>query len=185
LHQRHAENVGRVLTGELQSHASELVARSLPPTSMLGLIAGQQHEKSMWEQFAERIATLLQIGLPRACATHAPKDEPHLQEIADGILAAHDGDLIREFPFVRWSGSATKPDWSVESLKLWVEMKYARTKRDVRPITKDIAEDITKYGDNGRRVLFVLYDPKHVINDEAGFSKPIVARDTMRVSFIR
>ena len=73
-----------------------------------------------------------------------PENEPRLQEICDGILQGHDSDLEREFPFMRWSASATKPDWSKEGLGLWVELKYVREKKDVLRITGDIAEDITK-----------------------------------------
>lgn len=94
-------------------------------------------------------------------------------------------DLVREFPFMRWSSSLTKPDWSVERLQLWVELKYVRKKADVRPITRAIAEDITKYGDNQRRVLYVVYDPSRIITDEQEFSDPIVSRPAMMVRFVR
>jgi hypothetical protein len=114
-----------------------------------------------------------------------PANEPRLQEICDGILQGHDPELEREFPFMRWSASATKPDWSKEGLGLWIELKYVREKKDVLKITGDIAEDITKYGDNGRRVLYVVYDPKHLIKDEAGFSEPVTKRTTMLVSVVR
>jgi hypothetical protein len=125
------------------------------------------------------------MGLPKACASHPPQNEPHLQEIADGILVAQADDLVREFPFMRWSASRTKPDWSHDRLSLWVELKYVRKKTDILPITEAIAADITKYGDNGRRVFFVVYDPKHLVLDEPRFSEPILARPSMRVRFIR
>lgn len=59
----------------------------------------------------------------------------------------------REFPFLRWGSTATKPDWSAEEFCLWVELKYVREKSDIPPITEAIAADITNYGDNERRVL--------------------------------
>jgi hypothetical protein len=185
LHSRHAQGVCRVLASKLQDHASDILKRRLPQMSLLGLIAGQKHERSMWQEFATRIAALLQAGLPRACASIQAKDERHLQEIADGILAGHDLDLIREFPFMRWSGSSTKPDWSNEHLELWVELKYVRKRADLRPITKDVAEDITKYGDNARRVLYVVYDPNHKITDEVEFRRPLRSRPSMFMAFVR
>jgi hypothetical protein len=124
-------------------------------------------------------------GIPVACKSHKPNDEPHLQEICDGILKANDADLIREFPFMHWSSVSTKPDWSIETLKLWVELKYVRKREDIRPITEAIAADITKYGDNNRYVLYVVYDPSHLIIDEAAFSEQILKRREMLVSFIR
>jgi hypothetical protein len=185
MHKRHAAAVKQVLHTQLLRHADELIEGTLASTSMLAMIAGQQHLASSWARYADRIAGLLSAGLPIACKSHKPKDEPHLQEICDGILKAQDTDLVREFPFMRWSSSLTKPDWSVERLQLWVELKYVRTKADVRPITKAIAEDITKYGDNERRVLYVVYDPSHIVTEEKEFSAPIVARPGMLVRFIR
>lgn len=185
LHQRHANGVHAVLSAQLGNHAADIADGKLDPSSMLALIADRQHKTPVWGAYAGRLSRLLQDGIPPACRTHQPKDEPHLQEIAEGILRGYDDDLDREFPFMRWSGSTTKGDFSKQLLSLWVEMKYVRKKRDVREITEDISSDITKYGDNGIRVLFVVYDPKHLIDNDAMFSKPIVARPTMRVSFVR
>jgi hypothetical protein len=123
--------------------------------------------------------------VPTACKSHKPKNEPHLQEICDGILKGHNGRLVREFPFMRWGSSLTKPDWSAEELHFWVELKYVRKKEDVRQIGGAIAEDITKYGDNQRNVLYVVYDPKHLVTDERDFAEPILKRPTMQVRFVR
>lgn len=185
MHKRHGETVQRVLQEQLRLYIDKLMNGKLEPTSMLRMVFGQEHLESSWRRYAERIISLLQAGVPTACQTHKPKDEPHLQEICDGILVGHDGDLMREFPFMSWSSSLTKPDWSVESMHLWVELKYVRQKSDKRPITRDIAEDITKYGDNNRRVLFVVYDPDHLITNEAQFSKDICKHSEMLVHFIR
>ena len=152
---------------------------------MLVLVAGREHHESSWKQFSDRIVVLLQTGVPIACSSEKPKNEPHLQQICDGILQAHNSPLVREFPFMRWSSGMTKPDWSAEHLKLWVELKYVREKKDLGQIREAIAADITKYGDNGRRVLFVIYDPNHLILKEEEFAWPILRRPTMSVSFLR
>ena len=86
---------------------------------------------------------------------------------------------------MRWSSSSTKPDWSAERLRLWVEMKYVRQRKDNWQITEDIAADITKYGDNQNRVLFVIYDPNHLIMNDQEFAEPIESREQMLVEFIR
>jgi len=185
VHKRHGETVERVLHQQLQIHLKDLMNGKLESTSLLRMVFGQEHLETSWQRYAERIISLLQNGIPTACKTHKPKDEPHLQEICDGILKAHDNDLIREFPFMAWSSSLTKPDWSAESMRLWIELKYVRKKTDIRPITRDIAEDITKYGDNNRRTLFVVYDPSHLIVNEATFSKEILKRPDLLVHFIR
>lgn len=86
---------------------------------------------------------------------------------------------------MRWGSNATKPDWSNEALCLWVELKYVRDRKDIGRINGDIAEDITKYGDNDRRVLFIVYDPHHLITDETSFMEPLKTRTAMQVAFIR
>jgi 7-cyano-7-deazaguanine synthase in queuosine biosynthesis len=185
MHKRHGKSVEKVVVGQLQKSAGDLLDGRLAPNSLLALVAGQQHRVPVWQRFAERITELLQAGLPTACKTHRPENEPHLQEVCDGILKAGSEVLVREFPFVRWGSSLTKPDWSMEELSLWVELKYVRRKEDVRQIGAAIAEDITKYGDNQRNVLYIVYDPQHLITDERSFAEPVLKRATMQIRFIR
>ena len=185
MHKRHGHSVENVMIQHLQRNVADLVAGKLAQSSLLALVAGQEHQVPVWQRYANRITELLQAGLPTTCKTHKPKNEPHLQELCDGILKGHDRTLVREFPFMRWGSSLTKPDWSKEELLLWVELKYVRKKEDVRQIGAAIAEDITKYGDNERNVLYVVYDPGHLIIGEREFSEPILKRPTMRVRFIR
>jgi len=185
MHQRHGQTVARVLKQQLKAHLDDVANCTLPESSMLAMVAGQQHKHSVWKQYAERITAILQAGVPRACASEKPKNEPKLQELCDGILAGCDCQLTREYPQLRWGSVGTKPDWSAEEPGLWVEMKYVRTKRDILPITEAIAADITKYGDNNRRILFVVYDPNHLVVDETSFSMHIVRRDNMMVRFVR
>lgn len=187
MHKRHGETVRVVLQKQLQKHVNRFVdtSNALPESSMLSLVTGRKHLEPSWHRYCDRIADLLRDGLPRACKTHKPTDEPHLQEICDGILNARNMELVREYPFMQWSSSLTKPDWSFEPLHLWVELKYVRKRADVRVITEDISSDITKYGDNKRRVFFVVYDPFHLVVDEDGFSRDIVKTGTMRVLFVR
>ncbi len=185
LHQRHGKTVMEALDAEVHRHATEITRGTLEPTSLLALVVGQQHCEPGWRRYAEKLTGLLRRGIPTACKTNKPNDELHLQEICDGILQSFDEDLDREFPFMRWGSGSTKPDWSKDILRLWVELKYVRKRTDVRSIERAIAEDITKYGDNQVRVLYVVYDPNHWIDDEAAFSRPIRKRPSMMVDFIR
>jgi hypothetical protein len=185
LHQRHGQAVARVMEQQLHSHARDLAACRLDETSMLAMVAGQKHGTSNWVTYADRITGLLQQGLPRACKSRKPNNEPELQEISDGILNAHDNDLVREFPYLRWNGVSAKPDWSADVVGLLVEMKYVRTKKDIGPISEAISSDITKYGDNEQRVLYVVYNPNHLITDDGAFSKPVQQRPAMMMRFVR
>lgn len=185
MHSRHGNAVKNVIESQLAEHAADMLEGMLEKSSMLAMIYGQQHQEPNWQRFCQRIVGLLSKGLPIVSHTHKPADEPHLQELCDGILKAQDHDLTREFPFMRWSSSLTKPDWSSESHNLWIELKYARKKYGLRKITEDIAADITKYGDNVQHTLFLIYDPEHLVADEEEFAAPIHARPSMRVAFIR
>jgi hypothetical protein len=185
LHKRHGHTVKTVVVQQLQINATDLVAGKLPQSSLVALVAGQVHHIPAWKNYADRIVDLLKVGLPTACKSHKPTTEPLLQELCDGILKAHDGTLLREFPYLVWSSNLTKPDWSAEDLSLLIELKYVRKKEDIRPIGAAIAEDITKYGDNQRYVLYIIYDPGHLITDEKAFAEPILQRSTMQVGFIR
>lgn len=184
-HKRHGETASRVLVEQLEQNVAKLLTGALPETCMLSAIAGGKHLASSWSRYADRLTSLLSTGVPVICAKHKPENEIHLQEICDGILKANGMDLVREFPFMRWSSSLTKPDWAAESFDLLVELKYIREKRDIHRITEEIAADITKYGDNGRRVLFVIYDPNHLVLDEREFSGPILKRENMLTHFLR
>jgi hypothetical protein len=185
MHKRHAETAMSVFKKQLSENAAAIISGELDSTSMLAILTSKQHLQSSWKRCAESIASALRIGVPVACKTHPPKDEPHLQEICDGILKAENSKLVREFPFMEWATSKTKPDWSLESVGLWIELKYVRKVYGLSAIVKDIAEDITKYGDNNRKVLFVVYDPENIVKDERKFRQPIDTRPDMTLELIR
>jgi 7-cyano-7-deazaguanine synthase in queuosine biosynthesis len=184
-HQRHSRGVVDVITEQIRAHASGLVDGTLDPLSMIGLIADRRHKQEMWNGYSVRIEGVLAEAIPIACRTNKPINESGLQEIAEAILKGHDPDLRREFPFLRWSVVGTKPDFSKDQISFWVELKFIRKKVDIGPITEAIAADITKYGDGGKRVLFVVYDPLHLVVDDRAFAQEIERRATMRVKFIR
>ncbi len=186
IHKEHGESVCKVLAQKISENSEKFILDELDKSSMLSSIANREHRESSWKTFAEKILSLLNTGIPKSCQTKKPDNEPHLQEICDGILLAHNETiLVREFPFMRWSSGATKPDWSAEDLSLWIEAKYVRKKEDLGPIREAISSDITKYGDNGRRVLFFIYDPEHLITNESEFSNPLNNRETMMMHFLR
>ncbi|TAK21534.1 MAG: hypothetical protein EPO26_14395 [Chloroflexota bacterium] len=185
MHKRHAAAVMDVVREQVRAHADALVDGTLPDSSLLRLVVGKQHLMSSWVRYADKLAQVLAAGLPVACQQVKPKDEPHLQQMCDGLLKGAELDLVREYPFMRWSSVLAKPDWSAGGLQLLVELKYVRKKADIRPITEAIAADITKYGDSGARVLFVVYDPEHLIVDEPAFAAPIHQRSAMLARFVR
>jgi 7-cyano-7-deazaguanine synthase in queuosine biosynthesis len=185
MHRQHGENVVQVLRDELGRHSGELLCAGLDQSSLLCMAVGGKHLEPSWKSYCTRIVRLLSTGVPVICQSKKPQNEPEFQQICDGLLKAGDADLVREFPFMRWSSNLTKPDWSHEALHVWVEAKYVRQKRDLLQISEAISSDITKYGDAARRVLFVVYDPSHIVMDEKEFSAPIDSRPSMTVAFVR
>jgi hypothetical protein len=185
MHKRHGESVKKVIEGQFKTHAGRFFQGDLPPSSLLARVGGQTHLTSLWRRYADRLVGLLKIGLPKICETEKPKNELRLQEICDGIFTANGNMLVREFPYMCWGSNTTKPDWMAADSGLLIELKYVRKNTGVSKISKDIAEDITKYGDNKRRVLFVVYDPEGVIVDEAAFVEPVTRREDMIIAIIR
>ena len=185
MHQRHGRAVRAAIADGVATQALRLVDGELAPTSLLGLTVAHRHLQTSWTSIAGRIGDILARGLPSACYSEKPRNEPHFQEVCDGLLRAADEKLVREYPYLRWASRMTKPDWSNEDHLLWVELKYVRTSRDVRQIGEDIAADITKYGDSGRRVLFVVYDPSGHILDTDAFARAIMRHEGNMVRIVR
>lgn len=185
LHLRHGRDALKVITDRLAENVNALISGNLDPSSLLSVVAGGEHLTSVWRRYAESIAARLRAAVPIACRSRKPQNEPQLQEICDGILVGQSDELIREFPFLRWGSVMTKPDWSLDALLLWVELKYVRKRPDVRIITKDIAEDITKYGDSNRRTLFVVYDPTCILTNEQQLVRQVEAHEHMLLRIIR
>lgn len=183
MHLRHGEYVKRVIGEIASARGMDLLDGQIEETSLLGLVYERRHLQTSWKHFANRIARILERGIPPACASKQPENELRLQEICDGILRGADENIVREYPFLRWASRMTKPDWSGPSL--WVELKYIRSTSDIRKITEDIAAEITKYGDNKQRSLFIVYDPKHQLLNEEEFVVDIQRHDGCLVQIVR
>ena len=81
MHKRHGRVVQVVIEQQVGKYVSNLVGGELPETSMLCMVVGNKHSDSSWKRFADRIVDMLSVGLPRACHTHKPKNEPQLQTL--------------------------------------------------------------------------------------------------------
>jgi REase_DpnII-MboI/Queuosine biosynthesis protein QueC len=185
MHLRHGRTIQNTIAASVSAHAMELTEGGIEPTSLLGLVIDRRHLTTSWRQLANRISSIFTTGLPTACRSRKPENEPHLQEICDGLLKAANERLVREFPYLRRASRMTKPDWSDENARLWIELKYVRVSTDVRKITEDIAADIVKYGDNSRRTLFAIYDPSGQVIEPETFAADIQRHDGCLVTIIR
>lgn len=185
MHKRHGCEVKKVVVNAFHENAHLFFSNKIDPTSLIAKVGKLDHSQTTWNQLSVRITEVLKSSLPKMCPIgQRPENENRLQQICDGILNGIESDLIREFPFAPWSVVLTKPDFSSKKDHLWVELKYIRTKSDIRQITEDIAADITKYGDQGIKVLFIVYDPDRLIRDETRFKMDIQKHEGMLVSLI-
>lgn len=182
----HGQIVNEVIATQISINANHFIAGDLPSSCMLRLVAGNQHQTELWQRFSDSIVRCLREGLPAACNGKPPKTETDLQSLCDGLLKSAGNRLEREFPYARWGLIGTKPDWSENEINLWIELKFARSK-SASPgrISDEIAADITKYGDNGKRVLFLIFDPSRLIADDTAFIRPIVTHQGMRAEVLR
>jgi hypothetical protein len=162
---RAAGEVTGTLKEVMKANVPRLLSGDLPDSSLVQLVAGKVHLQERWVEYAERLVRVLEAGLPAIVRNDLPKIETDLQRLCDGLLRGAGEVLAREYPYHRWGSRLTKPDWSDESAGLWVELKYVRESRHVREIVGQIAADVTTYGASGRRTLFVVFDPRHLIDD--------------------
>ncbi|MEX1042888.1 MAG: 7-cyano-7-deazaguanine synthase [Pirellulaceae bacterium] len=182
----HGKIVSDVVSSQIAKNSERFLEGNLPSSCMIRLVAGNRHRIESWQRLSDTIVTCLRNGLPAACSDAPPKKETDLQRLCDGLLKAAGERLEREFPYARWGLIGTKPDWSSNEINLWIELKYAR-KQSATPgrISDEIATDITKYGDAGKRVLFLIYDPDRLIRDDAEFVEPIHSHSGMRAEILR
>ncbi|HEY3318945.1 MAG TPA: hypothetical protein VGP72_00510 [Planctomycetota bacterium] len=182
---RHGDAVAGVMRSQIALHSDALLSGKLERTSMLAKVMGMEHQLSCWKRYAARIVGILRTGLASACETHEPENETHLQQLCDGILHGSSINLRREFPYLCWSSRLTKPDYYVEGYSILIELKYVRDKADIPRTVSAIAEDITKYGDNDYRVLFVVYDKHGHISDTDEFVAPVEKHPKMIIEIVR
>ena len=185
MHKRHAATVINVLEDQIVQNRSVIASGGLQPNSLLSFVISGAHTQESSKLFVENIGNMLAKAIPLACKSEKPKNENHLQDICSAILASADEDIQREFPYVAWSFSLSKPDFSNERTDTFIELKYIKKGHSPSKITEQIAADLTKYDANSRNVLFVVYDPDRVILDDDAFMSGIIHYPTAHMKIIR
>ena len=185
MHKRHAATVIDVLEDQIVQNKSVIAAGDLSPNSLLSFVISGAHTQESSKLFIDSISNMLAKAVPLACKSEKPKNETHLQDICSAILASAEEDIQREFPYVAWSFSLSKPDFSNKRTGAFIELKYLKKGQAPSKITDQIAADLTKYDTNNRTVLFVVYDPERVISDDETFISGISHHPTAHIRIIR
>ncbi|MFZ5908808.1 MAG: 7-cyano-7-deazaguanine synthase [Chloroflexota bacterium] len=168
---RHAMQVSTVVKEKLRDSAVSLFEASLPESCLIRLIASGEHSHNPRENFAIRLVSLLQHGIPKIFQSHKPEDENEVQEATDGILASAKEDLDRELPLLSFASISTKPDFSrLDPNAFYIEMKYIKERKNVNRIVTEITSRISVYQKQGAYTLFAVYDPHHCIPDDQKFA---------------
>jgi hypothetical protein len=185
MHKRHASTVVDIIEDQIVANKSIIASGELHANSLLSFVINGIHKKDSATLFAENIYNILSTGIPKSCKNVKPTNEAHLQDICSGILSIAKEDIQREFPFVSWSFSLSKPDFSNENVGLFIELKYIKKGQAPSKITEQIAADITKYNIAKRHVLFIIYDPDRVVSNDDAFMEDIHDYPKAHIRIIR
>jgi len=93
-----------------------------------------------------------------------PASEAQVQDALEVILQSIGVDYVREKEVASVGPKGFRPDFTVDSLQLAIEVKLATKTHDERSIQEELAADITAYRTKWRSLLAVIYD-NGVISD--------------------
>jgi 7-cyano-7-deazaguanine synthase in queuosine biosynthesis len=171
---RHSIQVCNVMREKLRENVNSLFEVSLPESCLVRLIAAGGHNQDPRKDFAARIASRLQRGIPKAFQSRQPDDEKEVQEHTDGILAGAYEEINRELPLLSFASISTKPDFSnLDSKIFYIEMKYIKRRERLNHAITEITSRISIYQKQGAYTLFAVYDPNHFIPDDEKFVREL------------
>lgn len=98
-----------------------------------------------------------------------PVDEKEIQDHVELILRVLNVDYTRE-PYVEHSSKRVRPDFSLDTLQIALELKYCKSDKREREIIEEIGADITAYRQHFTAMYFILYDVG-IIADREKFTK--------------
>lgn len=170
LHKRHSQAVLKVIKIQSDLRWPDFIAGRLPESCLIAMLGRLEHLRNDRAAFARRLGGLLSREIPKAFRSRQPTKETHIQDVAEALLSAAMERLKREVPQLPFGAVTTRPDFADLRELLFVEMKYTKSKAGLRRVTTEMTSRMLIYRHQGAFVLFVIYDPKHVIGDDEAFS---------------
>ena len=152
--------------------------------SMFSLISEREYLKDDTERLADALEPVLVQGVTEMFAKNRPKNEPDLNEKVGALLRTHDSKFRSEYPTTSFACAKVIPDHENISANILIEAKYLRNKTTPSVATEGIAADLTKYPKD-KFIIFVVYDPTHMIPSDEVFKSDIHAHGRNRVLIIR
>ncbi|MDP3764026.1 MAG: hypothetical protein Q8Q95_00175 [bacterium] len=109
------------------------------------------------------------------------RDEYDIQDILYVMLKGPFPTLQYEDPNKKVGTASSTIDFTIEELGLFIETKYISDKGKEKEIQKQCKEDIISYGNQSScyRIIFVIFDPSHAIDNEYAFKSGIESKISM------
>ena len=168
---RHADQTYAVMSRRIREHAEDLTEVSLPATCLVRLVVSGRHLEDMRLRMIQKLTNAICSGLPPFFQRRRPCNEGEVQDAVEGIIAALNEEMYREFPLLPFAGISTKPDFAnlPDEGKDWlfIEMKYPAKREYRNRIITEMTSRQFVYTRQGAFVLFVVYDPgRHIVYDD-------------------
>ncbi len=173
LHRRHANAVLEVLRRQTDRHWHEFVAGRLPESCLIAMLGRLDHLRNDRASYARRLGGLLGQALPKAFRSRPPTKESQVQDVTEAVFSTALENIKREVPQLPFGAVTTRPDFANLQDVLFVEMKLVTSKASLRRVTTEITSRIVIYRGQGAFPLFVVYDPRRMIQDDDALRRDV------------
>ena len=182
LFRQHGNNVKEALSKMRSLH--EDIYEQIDPRCLLGMISSREYLRPELARLADTMADILRHAIGDMFAHNKPKDEPDLNAKLGALVRTHEKRIRSEHPTASFACARVVPDHSRVDAKLLIEAKYIRQGTPPSKATEGIAADLTKYPSEAF-ILFVVYDPQHMIPSDQVFCADVESKGRNRVLLVR
>ncbi len=179
---QHAHHVKQALSRMRSLH--EDVFQQIDAQSLLGMISEREYLRPESARLANTIANIIESAIGDMFARTKPKDEPDLNSKLGALLRTHEQHIRSEHPTTSFACAGVVPDHVSLETDFLIEGKYIRRGTPPSKATEGIAADLTKYPARAF-ILFVIYDPEHMIPSDTTFRADIESKGRNKVLIIR
>ena len=94
----------------------------------------------------------------RKVIRESPTNEKQVQDAFEDLLVGSDMPYSREKVSIEYSSRSYRPDFTIDTIDLAIEIKLCKTKDREGEIVKEINDDILAYKTRYGNIVFVVYD---------------------------
>jgi len=182
LFREHGNNVKKALANMRSLHDD--IYEQIDHRCLLGMISSRDYLRPEPVRLADTIAGIITYAIGEMFAHTKPKDEPDLNAKLGALMRTHEKKIRSEHPTASFACAQVIPDHSRLDANLLMEAKYIRQGTPPSKATEGIAADLTKYPPEAF-ILFVVYDPQHMIRSDSVFCADVESKGRNRVLIVR